>query len=239
MNITSPLFHGATRIGAISDDPLTSLVRSLSQANGLFGSGADDELGIVMSGLAGAAAAVTVGIALTVYFHNSHRTVRDLAKHGIAVVVALALAAFVISDMRHAAYAYLGLNSSKPAVEFEIRLPKAELSAITESQIELHTDRNQALATVESAADTPAGQTVLRGVVTLDYHTSNRVVVLNMPGRAQCDFRLRLPAEPNRSDQFSNQFGPWHLADRVTLPNATAPLDTSVHDAFAIRYRVI
>jgi hypothetical protein len=239
MNITSPLFHGATRIAAVPDDSLTSLVRSFGQATGLFGSGADGELGIVMSGLAGAAAAVAVGIALTVYFHNSHRTVRDLARYGFAVAIALALAAFVISDMRHAAYAYLGLNSSKPAVEFEIRLPKAELSAITESQIELHTDRNQQLATVESTADTDAGQTVLRGVVTLDYHTPNRVVVLNMPGRAQCEFRLRLPAEPTRSGQFSNQFGPWHLVDRVMLPNATAPLDTSTHDAFAIRYRVI
>jgi hypothetical protein len=36
-----------------------------------------------------------------------------------------------------------------------------------------------------------------------------------------------------------NQFGPWHLADRVTLPYAIGPLDTSAHDAFAIRYRVI
>lgn len=36
-----------------------------------------------------------------------------------------------------------------------------------------------------------------------------------------------------------NQFGPWHLADRVTLPDATGPLDTGAHDAFAIRYRVI
>jgi hypothetical protein len=244
MNITSPLFHGATRIAAISDDSLTSLVRSFGEAAGLFGGGQDGELGIVRSGLAGAAAAVAVGIALTVYFHNSHRTVRDLARHdlprlGIAAIVTLALTAFVVSDMRHAAYAYLGLNSSKPAVEFEIRVPKAERSAISDSQIELHTDRNQQLATVENAADTVAGQTVLRGVVTLDYHTSKRVVVLNMPGRAQCEFRLRLPAEPSRSDQFGNQFGPWHLADRVTLPKAADPLDTSTHDAFSIRYRVI
>jgi hypothetical protein len=197
-----------------------------------------------MSGLAGVAAALAVGIALTVHIHISHRTMRefvrhDLAKVGLAAAIALALVAFVVSDMRHAALAYLGLNPSKPAVEFEIRLPKAEMSAITESQIELLTDRNQELATVEGAVDTGAGQTVLRGVVRLDYRTTNRIVVLNMPGRATCEFRLRLPAEPSRSDQFGNQFGPWHLADRITLPNATGPLDTSAHDAFAIRYRVI
>lgn len=234
MNITSPLSQGAGKLAAMPGDSLTSLVKSFGQATGLFGSGVDGELDIVMSGLAGAAAAVAVGMALTVYFHNSHRTARDLARHGIAGLVALALAAFVVSDMRHAAYAYLGLNPSKPSVEFEIRLPMTELP-IKESQIELHTDRNQELATVESAVDTGAGQTVLRGVVTLNHHTTDRVVVLNMPGRASCEFRLRLPAEPSRSSQFS----PWHLVDHVTLPNATGPLDTSAHDAFAIRYRVI
>jgi hypothetical protein len=31
----------------------------------------------------------------------------------------------VVYDMRHAALAYLGINPTKPAVEFEIRLPKA------------------------------------------------------------------------------------------------------------------
>jgi hypothetical protein len=76
---------------------------------------------------------------------------------------------------------------------------------------------------------------VLRGVVTLDYRTTDRVVVLTMPGRIQCEFKLRLPAEPSRSGQFS----PWHLADRVALRDVAGPLDTSAHDAFAIRYRVI
>ena len=36
-------------------------------------------------------------------------------------------------------------------------------------------------------------------------------MILNLPGQAQCEFKLRLAASPSRSDQF----GPWHLADRV------------------------
>jgi hypothetical protein len=41
---------------------------------------------------------------------------------------ALALLAFVVYGHAHAALAYLGLNPAKPAVEFEIRLPKAALT---------------------------------------------------------------------------------------------------------------
>jgi hypothetical protein len=237
MNITSPLFKGATAVGALPGDSLASLVHRVSDITGIFSDASDGGLGIIMSGLAGAAAALAVAIALTGYFHVGYRTARDLVKHGIAATVALALIAFVISDMRHAAQSYLGINASKPAVEFEIRLPSAQLSAISDTQIELHTDRNQKLARVEGAVDA-AGQSVLRGAVTLDYRTTDRVVVLTMPGRASCEFKLRLPAEPSRSGQFS-QFSPWHLADRVALSDAAGPLDISAHDAFAIRYRVI
>jgi hypothetical protein len=40
------------------------------------------------------------------------------------------------------------------------------------------------------------------------------------------------PADPHRSEEFS----PWHLADRVASP--VADIDTP-QDAFAIRYRVL
>jgi hypothetical protein len=198
-----------------------------------FGDFTDGGLGLVMSGLAGAAAALAVAIALTVYFHTGHRTLRDVIKHGVAAMVALSLVAFAAYDMRHAAMAYLGINPSKPAVEFEIRLPKAALSATSDTQIELHTDRNQRLAEVEGALEASNGLSVLRGVVTLDYRTTERVVVLNLAGHSQAAFKLRLAAEPSRSEQF----GPWHLADRVEL--AGGPAEASAHNAFAIRYRVL
>jgi hypothetical protein len=202
---------------------------------GLFHNVSDGGLGLLMSALAGAATAFAIAIVLTVYFHTGYRTARDVIKHGLATMFALALLAFVASDMHKVALAYLGINPAKPSVEFEIRLPKAEVSAISDTQIELHTDRNQRLASVEQAADSEDGRSVLRGVVALDYRTTERVVVLNIPGRAQCEFKLRLAADPNRSDQF----GPWHLADRVASP-VTGDLTNDVsHDAFSIRYRVI
>src|ERR1700751_906033 len=202
---------------------------------GLFHNVSDGGLGLLMSALAGAATAFAIAIVLTVYFHTGYRTARDVIKHGLATMVALALLAFVASDMHKVALAYLGINPAKPSVEFEIRLPKAEVSAISDTQIELHTARNQRLASVEQAADSEDGRSVLRGVVALDYRTTDRVVVLNLPGRAQCEFKLRLAADPSRSDEF----GPWHLADRIASPVSGDLTDKPAHDAFSIRYRVI
>jgi hypothetical protein len=202
---------------------------------GLFSDGSNGTLGYLMSALSGAATALAIAIVLTVYFHTGYRTTRDVIKHSLAAIFALGLFAFVASDMRNVALAYLGINPTKPAVEFEIRMPKANLSVISDTQVELHTDHNQRLAEVEGAADSEDGHSVLRGVVALDYRTTERVVVLNMPGRAQCEFKLRLAADPSRSDQF----GPWHLADRVASPVAGDVTDPTSHDAFSIRYRVL
>jgi hypothetical protein len=155
-------------------------------------------------------------------------------RHGLAATVVLALLGFVAYDMRHAALAYLGINPTKPAVEFEIRLPKAALAAVADSQVELVTDRNQKLVQMQAAlASDSNGRTVIRGWVALDYRTTDRVVVLNLPGQPQRLFKLRLAANPSHSDQF----GPWHLADRVATPAGDPPREPN--DAFAIRYRVL
>jgi hypothetical protein len=197
----------------------------------------DSWTGLLTSGLAGAAAATAVAIVLTLYFRGRYRSPRDIAGHLAAAVVAVGLLAFVAYDMRHAAFDYLGINSAKPAVEFEIRLPHAAALAVIAgtTQIELHTDKNQTLAKPrEGLASTEDGRTVLRGSVPLDFRTTDRIVVLNLPGQPQRLFKLRLAASPSHSDQF----GPWHLADRVT-PNANEPVRTTPNDAFAIRYRVL
>jgi hypothetical protein len=92
------------------------------------------------------------------------------------------------------------------------------------------------LAQVQGAlASDDDGHSVLRGSVALDYRTTDRVVVLNLPGQAQCQFKLRLAASPSHSDQF----GPWHLADRLAAADMTGATPTEPHDAFAIRYRVL
>jgi hypothetical protein len=196
----------------------------------------DGGLGLLMSILAGIAAALAVAIMLTVCFGLRHRSLRDPTRRWLAAVLApvlaLGLFAFALSDMRHAAFDFLGINAAKPSVEFEIRLPEAALAAISDTQVELHTDRNQKLARVKDLTDEADGRRVLRGIVTLDYRTADRTMVLNLPDRETFEFKLRLAANPSRSEQF----GPWHLVDRIGSASESTPV--AAHDAFAIRYRV-
>ena len=230
MNITSPLLSGAARVADVPGDSMTSLLRAIG-----LNDGPDGGLGIAMSALSGIAAALAVAIMLSVYFRSGHRSRRDVLRHGLAASAVLVLVAFVVVDIRRASQTYLGINPAKPAVEFEIRLPKGTLTSAADTQIELLTDRNQKLATLQevlAAADD--GSSILRGTVTLDYRTTERVMLLNLPGQAKSTFRLRLPASPSRSQKF----GPWHLADDI-VPAGGGTVTTEIHDVFAIRYRVL
>ncbi|MCS3930777.1 hypothetical protein M2175_005808 [Bradyrhizobium elkanii] len=204
----------------------------MNTLSSLLTESADGRLGVLMSALAGIAAALAVALAMTVYFRLGYRSWRDVVRHGLATLAALALLAFAAYDLRHAALAYLGLNPSKPAVEFEIRMPRETLTAVTDSQIELHTDRNQTLALVDGVRELGDGRSVLRGAVALNHRTADRVLVVNLPGKGTFEFRLRLSAEPHRSEQF----GPWHLADRIASP---ATGGVAPQDAYTIRYRVL
>ena len=236
MNLTSPVLKGAAHVMAMPGDSVTSFLKTVADRIGLFADdGPDGSLGLLMSGLAGVAAALAVAIMLSVYFRSGYRSGRDIVRHGLAASLVLALLAFVAYDMRHAALAYLGINPTKPAVEFEIRLPKAALSSVADTQIELHTDRNQTLAEVGALSSDKDGRSVLKGSVRLEYRTTDRMVVLNLPGQPQCQFKLRLAASPSHTDQF----GPWHLADRVVMPGGPEETRAEQNDAFAIRYRVL
>jgi hypothetical protein len=219
---------------------MNTLFSQIGSLTGALTESADGQFGILMSALAGIATALAVALAMTVYFRMSYRTWRDVLRHGLAALAALALFAFAAYDMRHAALAYLGLNPSKPAVEFEIRMPRETLAAVSDTQIELHTDRNQTLALVEGVRELGDGRSVLRGAVALNHRTADRVLVVNLPGKGTFEFRLRLPAEPHRSEQsgaqVGPQFGPWHLADRIASPLASP---VAPQDAYTIRYRVL
>jgi hypothetical protein len=161
MNITSPILTGAFSAAELPGDSVTSLLKMVGAGTGLFDDSVDGGLGMATSALAGVAAALAVAILVSIYFRSGYRSPRDIVKHGVAVTLVLALLAFVVYDMRHAALAYLGLNPGKPAVEFEIRLPKGALM-VSDTQVELLTDRNQKPAKVQEAlASTPDGRNVL------------------------------------------------------------------------------
>ncbi|MGO8908192.1 MAG: hypothetical protein ACLQDM_02515 [Bradyrhizobium sp.] len=90
----------------------------------LPGEGAAGPFDLLMSGLAGAAVAVTVAIALAVYFQTGYRSARDIVRHALAATILLGMLAFAAYDMRNAALAYLGINPAKPAAAFEMPWPK-------------------------------------------------------------------------------------------------------------------
>jgi hypothetical protein len=236
MNLTTLIPESAAHVAELPGDSVTAFLKVVGDSTGLWADDSPDGLpGMLMSGLAGVAAALAVAIILTVYFRSRYRSAHDIFRHGLAAVAAFGLVAFVADDMRHAALAYLGINPSKPSVEFEIRLPKAAAADVAGTQIELHTDRNQTLAQVGALASDDDGHSVLRGSVALEFRTTDRVVILNLPGQAQHLFKLRLAASPTHSDQF----GPWHLADRVASPGMTEPARAEPNDTYAIRYRVL
>jgi hypothetical protein len=135
MNLTSPVLKGAAPAAEAPGDSVASVLRVIDDFTGLFATdGSDGGLGMVMSGLAGVATALAVAIMLSVYFRSGYRSARDVVRHGLAAAAVLALLAFVAYDMRHAAMAYLGINPIKPAVQLEIRLPRAALLDVADSR---------------------------------------------------------------------------------------------------------
>jgi hypothetical protein len=171
MNLMSPILLGAVHAAELSGQSLTALLQTTADSTGfLADDGPDGGLGLLMSGLAGVAAALAVAIMLSVYFRSGYRSTRDVVRHGLAAMAVCMLLAFVVSDMRNAALAYLGINPTKPAVEFEIRLPQASVSTMADTQIELHTDRNQALAHIQDALiSDDSGRSIIRGSIPLDF----------------------------------------------------------------------
>src|SRR5258708_2092069 len=111
MNVTTPFLKGAASAAELPGDSVASFLKMVGDATGFCGDERRDGLlGMLMSGLAGVATALAVAIVLTVYFRSGYRSRRDVVRHGLAAAFALALLAFVVSDMRHAALAYLGIN---------------------------------------------------------------------------------------------------------------------------------
>jgi hypothetical protein len=237
MNLLSSFSASVAGLAGLPGDSVTSLLREIADYTGLLADDSPDGwLGLLTSGLAGIAAALAVAIMLTVYFRTGYRSVRDIVRHGVAAGLVFGLLAFVVYDMRHAALAYLGINPAKPAVEFEIRLPTSAAVSIDDGQLELHTDQNQTLARMQSVlASDDGGRSIIRGSVALEFRTTDRVMILNLPGQPQHQFKLRLAANPSHTDEF----GPWHLADRVGASTGGGPPSNAPNDAFAIRYRVI
>ena len=78
MNITSPILTGAFSAADCPAIPVTSLLKMVGAGTGLFDDSVDGGLGMVMSALAGIAAALAVAMLLSIYFRSGYRSPRDL-----------------------------------------------------------------------------------------------------------------------------------------------------------------
>lgn len=184
----------------------------------------------------GAIAGFLLATCIALRLFGRARSMREGARNGLVIAAALALIFAAGSSLRLSAMDHLGLNAGARLIEFEIRLPPviATGSSKREAQVELHTDANQAIAQLRGGEWSDDGRAILKGSVRIEFRTTQRMLVLHMPGQPQRQFKIRLAANPGRSAEFS----PWHLVDFVARAGGdrTRP---ATDDGFAIRYRVI
>lgn len=166
------------------------------------------------------------------------KTLRSVALRSLCTVLMASALAAGGYGLRIAVLSHFGMIAKAPAVEFEIRLPRTASTTYLkrEAQVELLTDQNQTLARIDDGLRaTEDGRSVLRGSVPLKFRTSDRMMVLSLPGQEQRAFKLRLPANPSPSDEF----GPWHMVDRVVSSARPQTARGIPDDTYAIRYRVL
>ena len=128
------LLESLGSFNASSFNPSSLNPSSLNPSSWPLFAGDSPDNGVLMSGLAGMAAALGVALLLTFYFRR-YRSARDMVRHGLATAVVLGLLAFAVYDMRPAALDYLGISASKPQTGFEIQPPKAAASRLADTRI--------------------------------------------------------------------------------------------------------
>ncbi len=178
----------------------------------------------------GAVIGVLIPAGLALRFYGGYRTVPALAWRSLVVVTAVA--AFGTATLRVGAVVFdqFGMNAGAPSVAFEIRLPAGLEPSRADVQIELQTDRNQMIASpIEIARE--SDHALLRGAVPILFRTTQRMIVLSLPGEPVRVFKLRLSESPSRHGDF----GPWQEAE---LAAAAAQRPRRDAGDVAIRYRV-
>jgi hypothetical protein len=182
----------------------------------------------------GGIAGMLLGIWPVLRFHGQHRTIRALLWRGLAIFIVTTGLLVGAQQLRLLAFERLGLNVTALSLEFDIRLPpKAAPPPRDSVQIELHTDQNQAIASLKTDwLGTEGPRPLLRGTVTLDFRTTNRTIVLLLPGEPARLFHLRITATP----RAMNDYSAWQQVDEIEDGGTWRKAEA--RDDYAIRYRV-
>jgi len=106
---------------------IPAFLQMLTDAAGLWpDEGPDSAFDLLISGMAGVAAAVAVAIALTVYFQTGYRSLRDMVRHGVAATLELALRALrpTTCAMPRSLISASRRRSPRPRSSFDGRRPQ-------------------------------------------------------------------------------------------------------------------
>lgn len=150
----------------------------------------------------------------------------------VAGIVALAGAGIGIRLLTIDTYT----NEPAPRLEFEIRLPATLSLADREAvRVELHTARNVGEGILFGPWPRVDGDhQLLAGSVELAFKTSERLLVVELPGEPTRLFRLPLSRNPASTPAP----GPWQHAKRIHPAGAPQPIAAPADDPVLLRYRV-
>lgn len=169
---------------------------------------------------------------------------RRLGKPGFARIAGYsALVVLLCAGVGGAYVGYLYLsddvlvrNALPPQLKFELRFPaNATLpDKFEDVKIALETDKNTMPGIWESEAKTEDGRTIASGSVEVYFRSSQRFVVLRVPGQPDRLFKLNLASNPKASPEY----GPWQPLDFVDDdPNGEIRKAKS-EEGYEIRYRI-
>jgi hypothetical protein len=182
----------------------------------------------------GAGIGLVAGILLALRLYGGYRSKGALAVRGLLVTISSAALIYGAAAAGDALFDALGVNPLAPTIEFQIRLPPGSKLPVAHDdvQIELHTDRNEIIATIDEKLQV-GDRPVLTGYAPLVFRTAQRMIVMSLAGEPVRVFRLRLPARPSPSAEF----GPWQQVDFVEDAGQQVRRADVTSD-YAIRYRV-
>lgn len=126
-------------------------------------------------------------------------------------------------------------NELPPSLEFELRFPTAMTPADHDVRVEVHTDHNVGPGLVTTPWPAPEhGQQVVAGVVSLDFKTTSRLLVVTIPGQPVRLFRLPLSRDPSSTPAL----GDWQHAAHLDRGGEAQPEKAPADDPVELRYRV-
>jgi hypothetical protein len=125
-------------------------------------------------------------------------------------------------------------NTLPPQLQFELRVPTALAGPRDAIAIDLDTDKNVAHALIGDDWRDEGATRVLTGLVSLDFKTTSRLLVVSLPDQPKRLFRLRLDRDPDATPALSE----WQPPDFTDVPGEEKAQRARPDDPLALRYRV-